>query len=66
MYLVQLGPIVYAEPHTLVQAMRTVYGVGHARVLRADLTPVVLAAGSASAVVHAPTGRELHRRKTRR
>lgn len=70
MYLIQLGPITYERAgggmFTLPDAMREVYGVGYARVLREDGTVVVTDAGSTAAVRHAPSGRIVHRRKTRR
>lgn len=65
MYLIQLGPIVYERRYTLVDAMREVYGVGQARVLRMDFTPVVTNAGSSVEVTYAPTGRRVPRRIAR-
>jgi ferric-dicitrate binding protein FerR (iron transport regulator) len=63
MYLIQLGHIVYqhkdGSPFTLPEAMREVYGVGQARILRLDGTPAVLNAGSSSEVMHAPSGRRV-------
>lgn len=65
MYLIAFDHIVY-EPRgggswTLPQAMREVYGVGHARVLRMDGTTVVRDAGNATAVQHVPSGRRVRR-----
>ncbi|MFG1872119.1 hypothetical protein [Micromonospora arborensis] len=65
MYLIQLGPVVHGRRYTLVGAMREVYGVGQAQVLRMDFTPVVTNAGSSYAVTHAPTGRVITRRIAR-
>lgn len=69
MYLIKLGPIVYGRrdgsAFTLPEALRAVYGVGEATVLREDGTPVVARAGSAYAVTHVPTGREVRRRSVR-
>jgi hypothetical protein len=70
MYLIRLWPGVIYEHRegrsfTLVEALREVYGVRDASILRADGRPVVLAAGSASEVTHAPTGRTIRRRAAR-
>lgn len=66
MYAIEIDGIEYlrcdGEGFTLTAAMREVYGVAHARVLRADGTAVVASAGSASQVVHLPTGRTVQRR----
>jgi hypothetical protein len=73
-YLIRFWPGVIYEhrdrrPFTLVEAMRTVeamreyYGVEEASILREDGSPVVLRAGSASEITHAPSGRTLPRRK---
>ena len=64
MYLIKLWPGVLYEhrdgrPFTLVEAMREVYGVRDASIVREGGTPVVLGAGSASQVTHAPTGRTI-------
>lgn len=66
MYLVQIDHIVYRTPVSLVEAMRSVYGCGNARILRADGTLAVTYAGSSVEVMHAPTGRKVQRRGTRR
>jgi hypothetical protein len=70
MYLIRLWPGVIYEhregrPFTLVEALREVYGVRDVSILRADGTPVVRSAGSASEVTHAPTGRTIRRRAVR-
>lgn len=66
MYLIKLWPGVIYEHRdgrgfTLVEAMREVYGIGDASIVREDGTPVVLRAGSASEITHAPTGRTIRR-----
>ena len=66
MYLIQLGPVTYARPYTLPDALAELYGVGDARILRTDGTVVVRSAGSAYAVDHVPSGRTVRRRKARR
>lgn len=70
-YLVQVDHRTFCrrggEPFSLVAALTEVRGVGNARVLRSDGTPVVTNAGSdCGPLVHTPTGRTVHRRKTRR
>lgn len=66
MYAIEVDGITYLRRggggFSLVEAMREVYGVAHARVLRADGTVVVDSAGSASEVVHVSTGRRVRRR----
>ena len=47
---------------SLTEALRELYGVGHAGILRVDGTVVVDRAGSSSQVVHVPTGRTVRRR----
>ncbi|OLT09688.1 hypothetical protein BJF78_30145 [Pseudonocardia sp. CNS-139] len=51
---------------TLVEALRAVYGVGDASIIREDGTPVVLRAGNASAITYGPTGRTIRRRTVQR
>jgi len=69
MYLIQIDHIIYERKggglFTLPDAMREVYGVGGARILREDGTVAVLSAGSAYAVEHLPTWRTVTRRKAR-
>ncbi len=70
-YAFALGPVIYTGPGkdgaelTLVRAIREVYGVGQARVLRlaADGTwvTVVRSAGSIDNVEHVPSGRIVRR-----
>ncbi len=66
MYLIEIDGFEYrprgGEGFTLTEAMRELYGVAHARVLRIDGTPVVAQAGSASQIVYLPTGRTVRRR----
>jgi hypothetical protein len=71
LYLIVLDGIVYegyrdGRPFTLVDAMRQVYGTRGVTICRLDpgdvLVPVVTNAGSASQVVHAPTGQRIRRR----
>jgi hypothetical protein len=65
MYLIQIDHVVYERrgggSFTLPEAMREVYGVGNARVLREDGTEVIRAAGSSYAVTHVPSGRTVLR-----
>lgn len=66
MYMIRIDHIVYVQRNgqlfTLPEAMRQVYGVGNAAVLREDGTVVVNRAGSSYAVEHVPTGRTIVRR----
>lgn len=62
MYEFEFGPIRYnchkdGRPITLVDAIRAVYGVGQARILRSDGTVIVNNAGSSVQVTHLPSGR---------
>lgn len=56
MYLIQLGPVVYERRggggFTLPEALREVYGVGWATILRQDGTVAVADAGSATTLRH--------------
>lgn len=66
MYAIKMGPMTYSgyrdgSPFTLVGAMREVYGVGQAKILRSDGTVVVDNAGSSGYVTHVPSGRRLYR-----
>lgn len=65
MYYVKLGPITYAKPLTLVEALRELRGTGDAKIVRADGTVAVDQAGSDTILVHAPTSRRIYRRPTR-
>lgn len=69
MYRIQVDHRIYERrgggTFTLPEAMRELYGCGNARVLRADGTVAVANAGAAYAVVHAPTGRTVVRRRVR-
>jgi hypothetical protein len=69
MYLIKLGPVTYERRggggFTLPEAMREVYGVGYASVLREDGTTVVSDAGSSVAVKYAPRDRVVWRQSTR-
>ncbi len=69
-HVIYEGPGKDGSPLTLVRAMREVYGVGNARVLRldadGDYRVVVRNAGSSVEVQHAPSGRLLRRRLTER
>lgn len=66
MYLIEIDGIAYQRRggggFTLTAAMRELYGVAHARILRADGTPVVAQAGSSSQIVYMPKERTVHRR----
>lgn len=69
MYLIQLGPVTY-EPKgggswSLPEALREVYGVGNARILRTDGTVAVSSAGSSTVLIHQPSGRRVYRRSRR-
>lgn len=70
MYLIRVDHITYERrgggTFTLVEAMRELLGVRNAQVLREDGTLAVDRAGSTTQVVHAPTGRIVTRRLTRR
>ena len=65
MYLIQIDHIVYERrdggAFTLPEAMREVYGVNNARVLREDGTEVIRHAGSSYAVTHVPSARTVRR-----
>lgn len=67
MYLIVLDGITYGRKDggafSLVEAMRELYGVGHAWVIRTDGTVVVARAGSAYAFDYVPRGRTIRRRK---
>lgn len=72
MYLLQLGPVTYSghrdgRPFTLTDVLRETHGCRDAHLLRADGTLVVRDCGRAySPLVHAPSGRTVHRRRVRR
>jgi hypothetical protein len=65
MYLIKIDHLIYVRRggglFTLPEAMREVYGVRGAQVLRADGTVAVRDAGSSVEVTHAPTGRVVRR-----
>lgn len=66
MYAIELGGVQYLAADgtgfSLTAALRELYGVAGARILRLDGTVVVDRAGSSSQVVHVPTGRTVRRR----
>lgn len=75
MYFVQVDGYIYAQPRTLVSAMRDVYGCGNAHILRArrnadgetEYVKVVEHAGRAfTDLVHAPSGQKVYRNRSRR
>lgn len=74
-YAFSMGPMIYegpgkdGAPLTLVRAMREVYGVAEARILRllpdGTYRTIVRNAGSSVRFEHEPSGRIVRRRKVR-